>query len=94
VLPRFARADVLVIDDWAMAPVIDAERRDLLELLEDRYGPRSTIVTSQVPPQQWHEQIGDPTLAEAICDRLMHNAHRVTLKGPSRRRPENQEPSK
>jgi DNA replication protein DnaC len=94
VLPRFARADVLVIDDWAMAAVNDAERRDLLELLEDRYGTRSTIVTSQVPPQQWHEHIGDPTHADAICDRLMHNSHRFTLKGPSRRRPEDQEPSK
>src|SRR2546427_649257 len=85
-LTKLARLDVLVIDDWGLAPVQEQERRDLLEILEDRYGTRSTIVTSQLPPAQWHEHIGDATLADAICDRLLHNAHRLVLKGPSRRK--------
>jgi DNA replication protein DnaC len=89
-LARLARADVLVLDDWAMAPITDVERRDLLEVLEDRYGGRSTIVTSQVPPKKWHEHIAEPTHADAICDRLLHNSHRLVLKGPSRR-PQGQE---
>ena len=63
----------------------NAERRDLLEILEDRYGVRSTIITSQLPPQ-WHDYLSDATLADAICDRLLHNAHRIVLKGPSRRK--------
>jgi len=88
VLAKLAKVDVLVLDDWAMAPITDPERRDLLEVLEDRYGARSTIVTSQVPQKRWHEHIADPTHADAICDRLIHNAHRLNLKGPSRRRPE------
>jgi DNA replication protein DnaC len=86
VLAKLARMDVLVLDDWALTPVQDPERRDLLEILEDRYGTRSTIVTSQLPPAHWHEALGDPTLADAICDRLLHNAHRLVLKGPSRRK--------
>jgi len=86
VLQRLARLDVLVIDDWALAPVQDAERQDLLEVLEDRHGTRSTIVTSQLPVPKWHPHLGDPTLADAICDRLLHNAHRLVLKGPSRRK--------
>jgi DNA replication protein DnaC len=85
-LGKLARMDVLVLDDWGLAPVQDQERRDLLEILEDRYGTRSTIVTSQLPPTQWHDHIGDPTLADAICDRLLHNAHRIVVKGPSRRK--------
>jgi DNA replication protein DnaC len=85
-LGKLARMDVLVLDDWGLAPVQDQERRDLLEILEDRYGSRSTIVTSQLPPGQWHDHIGEPTLADAICDRLLHNAHRIVLKGPSRRK--------
>jgi DNA replication protein DnaC len=85
VLARLARIDVLVLDDWAMTPITDVERRDLLEVLEDRYGSKSTIVTSQVPPKKWHEYINEPTHADAICDRLVHNAHRLVLKGPSRR---------
>lgn len=86
-LGKLARADVLVLDDWAMTAITDAERRDLLEVLEDRYGSRSTIVTSQVPPKKWHAHIAEPTHADAICDRLMHNAHRIVLKGPSLRDP-------
>lgn len=85
-LGRFARADVFVIDDWGLAPPEDQERRDLLEILEDRYGTRSTIITSQVPPAKWHDHLGDPTMADAICDRVLHNAHRIVLKGPSRRK--------
>jgi DNA replication protein DnaC len=86
-LAKIARADVLVLDDWAMAPITEPERRDLLEILEDRYGSRSTIVTSQVPPKKWHAYLVEPTHADAICDRLMHNSHRLVLKGPSRRNP-------
>ena len=85
-LAKLARLDVLLIDDWGLAPIQDAERRDLLEILEDRYGVRSTIITSQLPPAQWHDYLSDATLADAICDRLLHNAHRLVLKGPSRRK--------
>lgn len=87
-LGRLARLDVLLIDDWGLTPVRDPERSDLLEILEDRYGSRSTIMTSQLPPERWHDYLGDPTLADAICDRVLHNAHRIQLKGPSRRKPE------
>jgi DNA replication protein DnaC len=66
--------------------VKDQERRDLLEVMEDRYGTRSTIMTSQLPTTKWHDYLGDPTMADAICDRLLHNAHRLALKGPSRRK--------
>ena len=85
-LAKLARLDVLVLDDWGLAPVQDQERRDLLEILEDRYGSRATIITSQLPPAQWHDYLGEATLADAICDRLLHNAHRIVLKGPSRRK--------
>jgi DNA replication protein DnaC len=85
-LAKLARVDVLLLDDFALVPLQEADRRDLLEILEDRYGTRSVIITSQVPPAHYHEYIGDPTLADAICDRLLHNAHRLVLKGPSRRK--------
>jgi DNA replication protein DnaC len=85
-LSKLARMDVLLIDDFALAPLQEPERRDLLEILEDRYGTRSTMITSQLPPAQWHDFIGEPTLADAICDRLLHNAHRIVLQGPSRRK--------
>jgi DNA replication protein DnaC len=85
-LARFARVDVLVLDDWALGPLPEQGRRDLLEILEDRTGTRSTIVTSQLPPAKWHEYLADPTLADAICDRLLHPAYRLVLKGPSRRK--------
>jgi DNA replication protein DnaC len=87
-LARFARVDVLVIDDWGLAPPKDQERRDLLEIIEDRYAARSTILSSQVPTTKWHDHIGDPTVADAVCDRILHNAHRLVLKGPSRRKEE------
>jgi len=85
-LSRLSRLDVLVLDDLLIAPLKDGERRDLLEVLEDRYGQRSTVVTSQVPTKTWHEMLGDPTVADAICDRLVHNAHVLALKGPSIRK--------
>ncbi len=87
-LIRIARVDVLVLDDWGMAPIREAERRDMLEIVDDRYGSRATVLTSQIPPEKWHDLVGDPTTADAICDRLLHNAHRFALKGPSRRKPE------
>jgi len=85
-LAHFAKIDVLLVDDWVMAPLADAERRDFLEICEDRYQVRSTILTSQLPVAQWHEQIGDPTLADSILDRLVHNAHRIEMQGESMRK--------
>ena len=85
-LARLARLDVLVVDDWAMAPLADSERRDFLEVCEDRYQKRSMILTSQLPVAQWHERIGDPTLADSILDRLVHNAHHIEMRGESMRK--------
>jgi DNA replication protein DnaC len=90
-LTRLARVDVLVIDDWGHAPMKEQERRDLVEVLDDRHGLRSTIMTSQLPVGKWHDHIGDPTNADAICDRVLHNAHRIVLKGPSRRKEDSKE---
>jgi len=87
VLAKIARADVLVIDDFAMTPITDNERRDLFEVLDDRHGTRSTIISSQVPPKRFHDYINESNHADAICDRLIHGAHRLVLKGPSRRGP-------
>jgi DNA replication protein DnaC len=85
---KLSKAHVLVIDDLGLAPMTDAERRDLLEVVEERHGHASTIVTSQLPVENWHEQIGDPTIADAILDRLIHNAHKINLsmKGDSLRK--------
>ena len=83
---KLARGDVLIVDDWVMTPLAESERRDFLEICEDRYDTRSTILTSQIPVPQWHEQIGDPTLADSILDRLVHNAHRIELQGTSMRK--------
>jgi DNA replication protein DnaC len=85
-LGKIARMDVLVLDDWGLKPVADQERLDMLEILEDRWGARSTIVTSQFPPEKWHDRLGEATLADAILDRLLHGAYRIALKGPSRRK--------
>ena len=85
-LGKLARMDVLILDDWGLKPVGEQERFDLLEVLEDRYGSRSTIMTSQLPPAKWHDQLGDATIADAILDRVLHGAHRIALKGPSRRK--------
>ncbi|HRY15086.1 MAG TPA: IS21-like element helper ATPase IstB [Candidatus Competibacteraceae bacterium] len=82
----FAKTDLIILDDWGLAPFSAEQRRDLLELLDDRHGNRSTVVTSQVPVEHWHEVIGDPTLGDAILDRLVHNAHRINLKGESMRK--------
>ncbi|RVL71922.1 ATP-binding protein, partial [Sinorhizobium meliloti] len=77
---------LLILDDWGLEPLNEQARHDLLEILEDRYGRRSTIITSQLPVSAWHSVIGDPTYADAILDRLVHNAHRVELSGDSLRR--------
>jgi len=81
-----ARTDLLILDDWGLAVLTSTERRDMLEILEDRHGRGSTIVTSQLPVEHWHDAIGDPTLADAILDRLVHNAHRLSLAGESLRK--------
>jgi DNA replication protein DnaC len=85
-LGRLSRIDVLVLDDFLLAPMKDTERRDLLEVLEDRYDRAATIVTSQLSSKTWHAALGDPTIADAICDRLVHNAHELALTGPSMRK--------
>ena len=85
-LAQMARTDVLVIDDWGLAPLTDEGRRDLLEIVDDRHGCRSTIITSQLPVPHWHAAIGDPTLADAILDRLVHQAHCLNLDGESLRK--------
>jgi DNA replication protein DnaC len=85
-LARLSRIDVLVIDDWAMASLSETERRDFWEICEDRYQVRSLILTSQLPVTRWHEQIGDPTVADGILDRLVHNAHRIEMRGYSKRK--------
>ena len=85
-LCRLARFDLLILDDFLMSPPTEMQRRDLLEVLEDRYGNRSTLCSSQLPVDTWHAQLGDPTLADALLDRLVHNAYRLVLKGPTRRK--------
>lgn len=92
-LGKISRFDVLVLDDFLIAPMKDTERRDLLEVLEDRYDHSSTVITSQVPTKTWHEMLSDPTIADAICDRLVHNAHVITLRGQSMRRKKGLAPS-
>lgn len=87
-LTKLAKADVLVLDDWGLASVGPSERRDLNEIMDDRYGLRSTLITSQLPTETWHDHLGDPTTADAICDRILSNAHRIKLTGPSRRKEE------
>ena len=81
-----AKTDLIILDDWGLAKFSAEQRRDLLELLDDRHGNRSTVVTSQVPVDHWHDVIGDPTLGDAILDRLVHNAYRINLKGESLRK--------
>ncbi len=85
-LAKLAKIDVLILDDWGLAPLTPEHRRDLLEIIEDRHDSRSTIVTSQLPIEQWHDMIGDPTLADAILDRLVHSAYKISLKGESMRK--------
>jgi len=85
-LATLAKTDVLILDDWGLAKLSAEHRRDLLEILEDRHGTRSTLATSQLPIDKWHDMIGDATLADAILDRLVHNAYKVNLKGESMRK--------
>jgi DNA replication protein DnaC len=85
-LKTLARVQLLILDDWGLARLAEVEQRDLLEILEDRHQRASTMITSQVPVEQWHEIIGNPTLADAILDRLIHNAHRLQIKGESMRK--------
>ena len=85
-LAQLARIDLLAIDDFAIAPVTAAERNDLLELLDDRVGTRATLLTSQLPVAAWHDWLADPTLADAILDRIVHSSHKIALKGESMRK--------
>ena len=93
-LARIHRIDVLVVDDWAMAPLGEPERRDFWEICEERYQTRSVILTSQLPVAKWHEQIGDPTVADGILDRLVHNAHRIEMRGESMRKSRSLKPAR
>ena len=86
VLAAYARLDLFVIDDWGLASLTEEQRRDVLEILEDRHDLRSTLIASQLPIEKWHKVIGDHTLGDAILDRLVHNAHKLTLKGDSLRK--------
>lgn len=88
-LRALAKADLLILDDWTTTLLTDEQRRDLFEISEDRYGRRSTLIAAQLPLKHWHELIGDPTLADAILDRLVHNAHTIELKGDSMRKKKN-----
>jgi DNA replication protein DnaC len=84
-MKQLAGTDLLVLDDWAIAPLGTGQRNDLMELIEDRHGLRSTLIASQLPVEHWHDYLGEPTLADAILDRLLHNAHRLPLRGASMR---------
>ena len=85
-LAAYARIELLVIDDWGLATLTEEQRRDLLEIMDDRHDLRSTLIASQIPVEKWHSVIGDPTLGDAILDRLVHNAHKIVLKGDSLRK--------
>jgi DNA replication protein DnaC len=91
-LTRLSRIDILVLDDFAMAPLKDSERRDFLEICDDRYQRRSLILTSQMPLAHWHEQIGDVSVADSILDRVVHNAYRLELNGESMRKKRGRQP--
>ena len=85
-LTQLAKTQVLIVDDWGLEPLTAAQRNDLMEIVDDRHGVTSTVMISQLPTDQWYAAIGDNTLADAILDRLMHNAHRLPLKGESMRK--------
>ena len=85
-LKSLARVQVLILDDWGLTPLTAEQRRDLLEIVHDRHGRAATIVTSQLPVENWHAHIGDPTIADAVLDRLVHSAHRLELRGESLRK--------
>ena len=86
-LKNLARAELLILDDWGLATMTSEQGRDILEIVDDRHGRSSTIVTSQLPVDNWHDVIPDPTVADAVLDRLVHTAHRLALKGESLRKP-------
>lgn len=88
ILSTLAKKDLIVIDDFALAPLTDEQRRDLLEIVEERYNRKSTIIVSQIPVDHWHDVIGDPTIADAILDRIVHNAHKLCLKAKVSKRKE------
>ena len=90
-LQQLAKVDVLILDDWALAPLEDNARHDLLEVIDDRAGSRSTVLTSQLPVDHWHGWINDPTVADALLDRLVHSAYRIVMKGESLRRKKTEE---
>ena len=85
-LQRLQRMRLLIIDDWGLNPFTDEERRDFLEIMEDRHQVRSTMIASQLPLDLWHDAIGDATFADAICDRVIHNAHKIIMIGESMRK--------
>lgn len=85
-LARWAKTDVLILDDWGLKPLGSEERHDLLEVIEDRHGERSTVIAGQLPVKSWHTYIGDPAVADAALDRIVHAAHQITLKGESMRK--------
>ena len=84
-ITQLAKTDLLILDDWGLEKMTLSQRNDLLEIMEDRHGLKSTLITCQLPIIQWHKAIGDATLADAILDRLLHNSHKLKLKGESRR---------
>lgn len=86
IMNKLSKTNVLIIDDFGIAPLTDADRRDLFEVVDERHGHGSTIITSQLPIENWHDIIGDPTIADGILDRLIHNAHKINLKGGSMRK--------
>ena len=85
-LGQLAKLDLLILDDFGIAPIAAHERNDLLELLDDRVGSRSTLITSQLPVTAWHAWLDEPTLADAILDRIVHGSHKIALKGESMRK--------
>jgi DNA replication protein DnaC len=86
IMSGLAKASLLILDDWGMAPLSTEQKHDILEVIEDRNGARSTVITSQLPVSSWHEYVQDPTVADALLDRLVHNAYRIELKGDSMRK--------
>lgn len=91
-LSALAKTDLLILDDWGLAPLDQSGRNDLLEVLDDRIGVRSTVITSQLPVEHWHAYLNDPTLADAILDRVLHSAHKLQLAGESLRKAEKDKP--
>jgi DNA replication protein DnaC len=85
-MKRLGKVSLLILDDWGLEPFGPDQRRDLLEIVEERYGHGATLITSQIPVDRWHDIIGEPTIADAILDRIVHNAHRLKLKGDSLRK--------